>query len=73
MPHKEIPFLPHQYYHFYYRGNNRQAVFFGYGLKIFPSHLLTITVSSVDKKKASHEGPPPRPGFPDPSFSNIIQ
>ncbi len=28
MPRREIPFLPDQYYHFYNRGNNRQAVFF---------------------------------------------
>ncbi len=28
MPRKETPFLPDQYYHFYNRGNNRQAVFF---------------------------------------------
>jgi REP element-mobilizing transposase RayT len=28
MPRRLIPFLPDQYYHFYNRGNNRQAVFF---------------------------------------------
>ncbi len=28
MPRREIPFLPDMYYHFYNRGNNRQAVFF---------------------------------------------
>ena len=28
MPRREVPFLPDQYYHFYNRGNNRQAVFF---------------------------------------------
>ncbi len=28
MPRRETPFLPDQYYHFYNRGNNRQAVFF---------------------------------------------
>ena len=28
MPRREIPFLPDQTYHFYHRGNNRQAVFF---------------------------------------------
>ena len=28
MPRRAIPFLPNQYYHFYNRGNNRQAVFF---------------------------------------------
>jgi putative transposase len=28
MPRRAIPFLPDQYYHFYNRGNNRQAVFF---------------------------------------------
>ena len=28
MPRRTIPFLPGQYYHFYNRGNNRQAVFF---------------------------------------------
>ena len=28
MPRREIPFLPDQFYHFYNRGNNRQAVFF---------------------------------------------
>jgi len=28
MPRRPIPFLPDQYYHFYNRGNNRQAVFF---------------------------------------------
>jgi putative transposase len=28
MPRRTIPFLPNQYYHFYNRGNNRQAVFF---------------------------------------------
>jgi putative transposase len=28
MPRRSIPFLPDQYYHFYNRGNNRQAVFF---------------------------------------------
>ena len=28
MPRRVIPFLPDQYYHFYNRGNNRQAVFF---------------------------------------------
>ena len=28
MPRREPPFLPDQYYHFYNRGNNRQAVFF---------------------------------------------
>jgi REP element-mobilizing transposase RayT len=28
MPRKATPFLPDQYYHFYNRGNNRQAVFF---------------------------------------------
>lgn len=28
MPRREIPFLPDQYYHFYNRGNNRQAIFF---------------------------------------------
>jgi putative transposase len=27
MPRRETPFLPAQYYHFYNRGNNRQAVF----------------------------------------------
>lgn len=28
MPRRAIPFIPDQYYHFYNRGNNRQAVFF---------------------------------------------
>ena len=28
MPRRVTPFLPDQYYHFYNRGNNRQAVFF---------------------------------------------
>jgi putative transposase len=28
MPHRETPFQPDQYYHFYNRGNNRQGVFF---------------------------------------------
>jgi len=28
MPRRTIPFLPNQYYHFYNRGNNRQATFF---------------------------------------------
>jgi putative transposase len=28
MPRRETPFIPNQYYHFYNRGNNRQAVFF---------------------------------------------
>lgn len=28
MPRRVIPFTPNQYYHFYNRGNNRQAVFF---------------------------------------------
>ena len=28
MPRRETPFLPDQYYHFYNRGNNRQAAFF---------------------------------------------
>ena len=28
MPRRAAPFLPDQYYHFYNRGNNRQAVFF---------------------------------------------
>lgn len=28
MPRRNIPFIPDQYYHFYNRGNNRQAVFF---------------------------------------------
>lgn len=28
MPRRDTPFLPNQYYHFYNRGNNRQAVFF---------------------------------------------
>jgi REP element-mobilizing transposase RayT len=28
MPRRTTPFLPDQYYHFYNRGNNRQAVFF---------------------------------------------
>ncbi len=28
MPRRTVPFLPDQYYHFYNRGNNRQAVFF---------------------------------------------
>ncbi len=28
MPRRIVPFLPDQYYHFYNRGNNRQAVFF---------------------------------------------
>jgi REP element-mobilizing transposase RayT len=28
MPRRIIPFLPDQYYHFYNRGNNRQAIFF---------------------------------------------
>jgi REP element-mobilizing transposase RayT len=28
MPRREVPFLPNQYYHFYNRGNNRQAIFF---------------------------------------------
>jgi REP element-mobilizing transposase RayT len=28
MPRRATPFLPDQYYHFYNRGNNRQAVFF---------------------------------------------
>lgn len=28
MPRREVPFLPDQYYHFYNRGNNRQAIFF---------------------------------------------
>jgi REP element-mobilizing transposase RayT len=31
MPRREVPFLPNQYYHFYNRGNNRQAVFFERG------------------------------------------
>jgi len=29
MPRRETPFLPDHYYHFYNRGNNRQALFFG--------------------------------------------
>jgi putative transposase len=28
MPRRVTPFLPEQFYHFYNRGNNRQAVFF---------------------------------------------
>src|SRR5688572_12313438 len=28
MPRRNIPFVSDQYYHFYNRGNNRQAVFF---------------------------------------------
>ena len=28
MPRRAVPFLPNQYYHFYNRGNNRNAVFF---------------------------------------------
>jgi putative transposase len=28
MPHRAVPFLPDQYYHFYNRGNNRQGIFF---------------------------------------------
>ena len=28
MPRREIPFVPHIYYHFYNRGNNRQCIFF---------------------------------------------
>jgi REP element-mobilizing transposase RayT len=28
MPRRDSPFLPGQYYHFYNRGNNRQAIFF---------------------------------------------
>lgn len=28
MPVRTVPFLPDQYYHFYNRGNNRQAIFF---------------------------------------------
>ena len=28
MPRRTVPFLPDQYYHFYNRGNNRQAIFF---------------------------------------------
>ncbi len=28
MPRREIPFVPHLYYHFYNRGNNRQRIFF---------------------------------------------
>ena len=28
MPRREIPFVPDIYYHFYNRGNNRQAIFF---------------------------------------------
>ena len=28
MPRREVPFLPHIYYHFYNRGNNRQLIFF---------------------------------------------
>jgi len=28
MPRRTTPFLPNQYYHFYNRGNNRQAIFF---------------------------------------------
>ena len=28
MPRRAAPFLPDQYYHFYNRGNNRQAIFF---------------------------------------------
>jgi REP element-mobilizing transposase RayT len=28
MPRRETPFIPDQHYHFYNRGNNRQAVFF---------------------------------------------
>lgn len=28
MPRRDVPFVPGQYYHFYNRGNNRQAVFF---------------------------------------------
>lgn len=28
MPRRVAPFLPNQYYHFYNRGNNRQAIFF---------------------------------------------
>ena len=28
MPRRTTPFVPGQYYHFYNRGNNRQAVFF---------------------------------------------
>lgn len=45
MPRREIPFLPDQYYHFYNRGNNRQAVFFErdnylYFLKGIKKYLL---------------------------------
>jgi len=28
MPRRVVPFIPDQYYHFYNRGNNRQAIFF---------------------------------------------
>ena len=28
MPRREIPFLPHHYYHIYNRGNNRETIFF---------------------------------------------
>ena len=28
MPRREVPFLPDHFYHFYNRGNNRQAIFF---------------------------------------------
>lgn len=31
MPRRSIPFLSNQYYHFYNRGNNRQAIFFERG------------------------------------------
>jgi REP element-mobilizing transposase RayT len=45
MPRRIIPFLPNQYYHFYNRGNNRQAVFYErenylYFLKGIKKYLL---------------------------------
>jgi len=45
MPRRAVPFLPDQYYHFYNRGNNRQAVFFErdnylYFLKGLKKYLL---------------------------------
>ena len=45
MPRRDTPFLPDQYYHFYNRGNNRQAVFFEpenyvYFLKGIKKYLL---------------------------------
>jgi putative transposase len=45
MPRRETPFLPDLYYHFYNRGNNRQAVFmerdnYLYFLKGIKKYLL---------------------------------